>query len=128
SAKSLTTVQFGPDVFPRCVQVLPPSIERKMPAPGTGEFLVFVFCLKKPPSPVPAKNVSGSVLNIPTMHVTARFDISSATGVQLMPPFSLRQMPPLTPPTNILSGAAGSIIMERIRPPMLPGPIHDQVT
>ena len=36
-----------------------------------------------------------------------RFDIASATGVQVVPPLAVYHTPPLTPPAHIRSGVVG---------------------
>ena len=50
--------------------------------------------------------------------------MKSASGDQLAPPLVVFQMPPPTPPANMVVGVAGLMTSERIRPPMLPGPSH----
>src|SRR5206468_8974351 len=52
--------------------------------------------------------------------------MKSSIGAQLAPPFVVFQMPPPTPPANIVAGVAGLMASDRIRPPMLPGPSQRQ--
>ena len=50
--------------------------------------------------------------------------MKSSIGAQVAPPLVVFQIPPPTPPANIVAGVAGLIASDRIRPPMLPGPSH----
>src|SRR5688500_15004621 len=57
---------------------------------------------------------------------TARFAMKSLTGCQEVPPLVVLQIPPETLPTHIWFGFVGWITIERIRPPILPGPSQVQ--
>jgi hypothetical protein len=48
--------------------------------------------------------------------------MKSFTGVQLLPPLVVFQIPPPTLPANIVDGLVLLIAMARMRPPTLPGP------
>ena len=50
----------------------------------------------------------------------------SAIGVHCAPALVVFQIPPLTPAAYIVSGVVGLITKARVRPPILPGPNHDQ--
>src|SRR4051812_37354896 len=52
--------------------------------------------------------------------------MKSARGAQLNPPLVVFQTPPATAPSHMISGFVGWITIERVRPPMLPGPSHFQ--
>ena len=55
---------------------------------------------------------------------TARFAMKSSTGSHDPPVLVVLKMPPPTLPANIVDGVIGLMAIERIRPPMLPGPSH----
>ncbi len=96
------------------VQVTPPSVDWKMPAPRTASAL-------KKPSPVLAYMTFGLACEI-TMLLIDRLPAKSFTGVQLAPPLTVFQMPPATLPAHMVPATVGWIAMARTRPPMLPGP------
>src|SRR5262245_29543855 len=56
---------------------------------------------------------------------TARLAMESVSGTHDAPPLDLFQTPPTTPPAYIGVGVRGSIRMDRVLPPMLPGPSGD---
>ena len=96
-------------------QVLPPSVEMNMPAPGWGS-------LKE--SPVPARRVP---LGNCAIALTASDPGNSATAVQVLPPSLLCHSPPPAAPTMRRCAFLGSIQMVLMRPPTLPGPISVQL-
>src|SRR3954453_13950131 len=57
---------------------------------------------------------------------TLRLAMKSASGAQLVPPLVVFQTPPATAPSHMMLGFVGWITIERVRPPMLPGPRHFQ--
>src|SRR5215208_4717136 len=52
--------------------------------------------------------------------------MKSSTGAQLCPASSVRQTPPATLPAHMTSVLAGCTRIDRVRPPMLPGPSDTQ--
>src|SRR5256885_16784221 len=52
--------------------------------------------------------------------------MKSSTGAHAAPAFVDLKMPPPTLPMNITLGFAGSMTIDRTRPPTLPGPSHGQ--
>ena len=114
-ASRLTRVKSSVAVTASCFQATPSTV-RKIPAPRTASRL-------KKPSPVPAYITSGCLGSI-AMQETARFAMKSSTGSQWPPPSVVCQMPPPTLPNQIRSGWVGWTRIERVRPPMLPGPSH----
>jgi len=114
-ARRLTLVKSSVAVAASCSQATPSTV-RKIPAPRTASRL-------KKPSPVPAYITSGCLESI-AMHETDRFAMKSSTGSQWPPPSVVCQMPPPTLPTQIRSGWVGWTRIDRVRPPMLPGPSH----
>ena len=52
--------------------------------------------------------------------------MKSLSGAQLAPPLVVFQMPPPTLPAQSVLGSVGCTTMERMRPPMLPGPSQVQ--
>src|SRR5690349_19392034 len=75
-------------------------------------------------SPVPAYNVlTAGAASVPTARQeTAMFATRSVFGVQLPPPSVVFQIPPATPPANMVFGWSGSASSARVLPPTLPGP------
>src|SRR5919204_2306371 len=57
---------------------------------------------------------------------TARFAMKSSTGCQVAPPLSVLHTPPPTLPAHIVFGLVGWMTIERVRPPMFPGPSETQ--
>src|SRR5258706_9851488 len=56
------------------------------------------------------------------IELTARFGSRSSSGLHESPASVDFHTPPATPAAYITSGVFGSIKIERVRPPMLPGP------
>src|SRR5262245_31039985 len=117
TASRLTARKFSVAVAESCFQATP-SVVRKMPAP-------LIASMLKKPSPVPAYMIFGFEGSIARQQ-TARFAMKSSTGSQLVPPFSVRHTPPPTLPAHIVLGGVGWTTIERVRPPMLPGPSEIQ--
>src|SRR5438105_4293540 len=61
------------------------------------------------------------------MQLTARLPIQSSHGKKLAALLVVFQTPPPTPPTHIVPCWVGCITIERVRPPILPGPSHSQL-
>src|SRR5215831_18129129 len=73
------------------------------------------------PSPVPAYNMLELVGSM-TMEVTARFAIQSVVVFQVVPLFVVFHTPPPTLPSQTVLVVAGWTTIERILPPIFPGP------
>ena len=58
---------------------------------------------------------------------TDKTAMKSSTAAHEAPPLVVFQMPPPTLPANMMSAFVGLIAIERIRPPMLPGPSHRHI-
>ncbi len=101
--------------------MLPPSVVLNTPPPRGSE----ISRLPVKPSPVPAYKIFGLDGSM-TMVVTAMLDIKSVRMFHEAPPSVDFQMPPVTLPAHMIFVSVGWIMMERTRPPMLPGPIHVQ--
>src|SRR5262245_4548781 len=125
-ARRLTKYQFGPAVLGICVQVVPPLTVLKMPAPRIAAVFEDPSTDSKKPSPVPAYSTFGSVGSI-AMQPTASVAMKSSSGSHDVPPLVVFQIPPLTEPTQIVFVCVGCTMIDRIRPPTLPGPSHVHV-
>ena len=96
-----------------------------MPLPLTASIKLTCSTRGQSPSPVPAYMMLEFVGSI-TIDETARLAMKSLTGPHETPALAEYQMPPETLPTHILFALVGSITIERIRPPIFPGPNHCQ--
>ncbi len=114
-ASRFTKYQLLLFVLASCVQVLPPSLLLKTPAPRTASALA-------KPSPVPAYitlALVGSTIRL----LTARLAMKSSMADQVVlveQQLVVFQMPPETPPTKTVLALIGRIA--RMRPPTLSGP------
>src|SRR5262249_37788083 len=103
------------------VQVAPPSLLLKTPPPVVPPPLIW--------SPVPAYILlesTGLIISV----LTTMFAIKSLTGSQETPPLLLFQMPPPAVPSQIcpLGANWGWKTIAFTAPPILPGPIHVQLS
>ena len=74
---------------------------------------------------MPTYRVSGSDGSM-TIELIAMLLMRSARGHQIWPPSVVFHTPPETPPVYMMSGFAGWMISDRVRPPMFPGPSGSQ--
>src|SRR5204863_7495745 len=115
-----TTMRPMAPVFssPASFQVIPPSVDLKMPQPGE-------IVLRESSSPVPAHTCIVSDGAIATSPIATHFSLSN-TGRNDVPLLVVFQIPPAAAATKNVFDGLGMPVTLDTRPPMFAGPMFRQ--